>query len=62
MPALVTTGMSTGPKIRMVGVRSMTVPTSVSRISSANISILGWSITGSSRAIRSCGMSASVIM
>ncbi|MNJ80703.1 hypothetical protein D3C77_791840 [compost metagenome] len=59
---MVTTGISTGARIRMVGVRSMTVPIKVSRISSANISSLGWSMMGSSSAMRSCGMSASVIM
>ncbi len=61
MPAAATTGMSTGVRIRMVGVMSMAVPTTITSTMMASISRILLSITGWSSAMTLEGRSATVM-
>ncbi|MNT57299.1 hypothetical protein D3C72_1946600 [compost metagenome] len=62
MPACCTSGIITGPSTRMVGVRSITMPTTSNNTIMAAISRRGCSISGPSISAICAGRSASVIM
>ncbi len=62
MPALMAIGASTGPRIRMVGVRSSTMPTAIISSMIATINSRGFSASGPSIAAISPGSCARVIM
>src|SRR5207245_11303812 len=61
MPAALTTGISTGVRIRMVGVMSIAVPTAITSTMIAIISSIGLPMKGWSSAIISCGICATVM-
>ena len=61
MPAALTTGISTGVKIRIVGVMSIAVPTAITSTMMAISSSVWLPMNGCSSAIALLGMSATVI-
>src|SRR4051812_49240966 len=61
MPAALTTGISTGVRIRMVGVMSIAVPTTITSTMMATISSVLLSITGRRSSTTLLGMSATVM-
>ena len=61
MPAALTTGISTGVMIRMVGVMSIAVPTAITSTMMAMSSSVGLSMKGCSIATISAGICATVI-
>ena len=61
MPAALTTGISTGVRIRIVGVMSIAVPTIITSTMMATISRIGLPRKGCSRPTTLPGRSATVI-
>ena len=61
MPAALTTGISTGVMIRIVGVMSIAVPTAMTSSMIAISSSVGLSMKGCSRPTSSAGICATVI-